>query len=557
MTRLRALAIALFVVIAGAFVLARSQSERESERVAASAAVDPDRDDALAPRASSRVTEIRSAGAKAAKDWFVVRGASIDLVGRVHADGKPAQGISIVVRDELTSEGALPPVRVATDEAGRFVARLPKIHGHYRVVAAAAGLAPAWAIVPGDVSKDDVELALYTCMIHIYGAVSDASGGPVAGASVSLDKVPDHAAASDAAGRFQLCTGPRSAKLRVEAEGYGAWTKSVAPRGALRQDVTLVPAAGLEGRVVSAASGSSIPFALVTVRASGGAVADVQADDAGAFDIARISPGAYTVEARAPGSKSHHPVDVAVFASSKANVTVPLDARVAVRGRVVSKDGPVAGATVNVGYSSTFEWATAVRSNQAGEIAIDDAPVGNLVVNVDDHEVEAPKTLSVPETGVEGVTIQVAAKGEVEIAVTRKGAPVSDAIVHLRGTLSSDTRPTSGSGVARFRGLADGTYRVVAEHDDDFAVAERLEVSRAQPVKTSLELTEGRQVAGRVIDERGDPVDGARVTFTMASSTAEGGASATSGRDGSFRGGPLRGPATYRVRVTRSGFELE
>jgi hypothetical protein len=52
-------------------------------------------------------------------------------------------------------------------------------------------------------------------------------------------------------------------------------------------------------------------------------------------------------------------------------------------------------------------------------------------------------------------------------------------------------------------------------------------------------------------------VDGARVSFSVASSTEDSGASAISGPDGSFRGGPLRGPATYLAKVVRSGFQLD
>lgn len=490
--------------------------------------------------------------------WLAPSAAPIELAGRVFVDGKPARGAEIVVRDELTSEGLLAVVHSTSDDEGRFSVRVPRIVGWYRLVAEKndAGLAPAWAVVPGDARKDDVELRLEACRARVYGVVADASGGAIAGARIALDRAPTHATTSDARGHFDLCMPPRFAKLRVEAQGYGPWTKTLSARGAERQDVTLMPEASVAGVVVSSTSSAPIPLALVSLRANGEAMREAQADEEGRFEMTRIAPGPYTIEARALGKKSHHPVDVAVFASARANVTVPVDERVRVRGRVLANGVAVPRATVNVGFHATFEWASAVRTDDAGAFSIDDAPVGNLFVKVDDYEIEAPRVLAVAERGLDGVVVNVRAKGELAVTVTRDGEPVRDANVQLRGA-GSDSKTTSSTGIATFRGLAAGRYRIVAEHESDFGVVEGVDIAAEQSGKARVELASGRQVVGHVHDERGRPVDGARITLTPTSSTADMGASAISGDDGAFRGGPLRGPATYRVRVTRSGIELE
>ena len=483
---------------------------------------------------------------------------AIELAGRVFLDGKPASGITVTSTDELTSEGLLPPKSVVSDREGRFVlAAVPRIRGWYRVAARGPGAAPAWANVPGDMRKDDIELRLETCKMHVYGIVSDASGGAVAAARVFLEKVPEHAALSDARGRFQLCAGVRTGRLHVEAEGYGPWLRWVTPRGALRQDVTLIPAASVAGSVVLVRGGAAVPHALVSLRLSGESIRDVQADEEGHFEIANVGPGSYAIEARSVGARSQHPVDVAVFASAKANVTVPIDTRARVHGHIVSPAGPVARNAVNLGFNATSEWGTAVRTGDDGAFTIEDAPIGNLLVKVDDHDVEAPKTLRVPEGGLADVTIRVATRGQLLVTVTRQGSPVSDATVFLRGAVASDTKFTNAAGVATFRGLGEPTYRVFTEHENDFAVMERVPVDRDTPAKVSLELTAGRQIAGRVVDEQGRPVDGARVSFALVSSPKDSGASAISGPDGSFRGGPLRGPAVYQVKIARSGFPLD
>ncbi len=497
----------------------------------------------------------RSSGAE---HWYVEPGAFVDLSGRVYLDGKPAPNTAVVLRDVLTTEGAMPPLEITSDARGAFVAHAPRIRGWYRVSATGEGLAPAWAVVPGDASKDDVELRLETCKLQIYGDVRDASGGEVPGARVSLEDAPSHAAVANDHGRFELCVPPRTVRVRVDADGYGPWTKSVTPRGAQRQDVVLMPEASIVGTTVAAGAGAPIPWALVTVRTSGELVRELQADEHGAFTVARIAPGSYTVEARAPGAKSHHPVDVGVFASARATVTVPLDARVRVAGKVVSASGPVTRTSINVGFSATFEWATAVRTNDAGEFVLDDAPVGNLFVKVDPYEVESPRTVRVGDDGLRDLVVRVIAKAEIEVTVRSDGVPVRDATVYLRGAASSDTRTTSALGVAKFRGLEGGDYRVHAEHEDHFVVQEHVQVApNGKALPLVLDLAAARQVLGRVVDDHGDPVDGARVSFTLASSTEDGGASATTGADGTFRGGPLRGPATYRAKVTQSGAELD
>lgn len=542
--------VVLVVLVAAWRFGARSQPERSIADVGDVTST--------AASAASSPSGAASEGGRGDARWFVdEHAATIALAGRVFRDGEPARATEVVLSDELTSEGLLAPRRVTTTDDGRFTfPRLPRIRGAYRLTARGEGLAPAWAIAPGDASKHDLELRLQTCKMHVYGTVSDASGGAVAGAAVFLEKVPEHRTTADARGEFTLCMGPRTGRLRVEAEGYGGWSKWVQPRGAVRQDVTLVPAASLHGNVVAEDGATAVPFALVGLRASGELVREVESDAEGRFAMGRIAAGVYGVEARAPGAKTKAPVEVAVFASGRATVTVPLERRARVRGQVVAAGKPVPRAVVNLGFAGTYEHATAVRTDDAGAFAVDDVPIGNVLVRVDEWEVEAPKTLRVPERGLDGVTLEVSEKGTLDVTVTRAGKPVADATVFLRGAAASDTKLTNAAGVAAFKGVSDGEARVVAEQGIDFAVAEHVQIARNRPKAIDLDLGAGRQIAGRVIDERGAPVDGARIVFTPMGSAEDLGASAVSGPDGTFQGGPLRGPATYRAKVTRSGVAL-
>src|SRR5262249_30657543 len=146
------------------------------------------------------------------------------------------------------------------------------------------------------------------CKTHVYGAVSDPSGGPVRDARVFLEEAPGHAVLTDDRGRFKLCTGETVSNVRVSADGYGLWSKAISATGSLRQDVTLAPASTLTGNVVHARDEGKAPFAVVTLRLDGDTLETRECDDAGHFEFAGLAPGNYAVEARTRSAKSKEPV---------------------------------------------------------------------------------------------------------------------------------------------------------------------------------------------------------------------------------------------------------
>ncbi len=487
--------------------------------------------------------------------WYVDRSEpALEIGGRVWFEGAPAPMVRVVLDDE---HRAFVHREAVSDASGHFrFAGVPRIAGTFRVASTNGDRSPSWATAAGDASKLDVEIRTYACTLHIYGDVSDASGGPVPGALVTVAEVPEVAATSDRAGRFSLCMGPGGGTVRVTASGYGPYAKYLTSQGSVRQDVVLMPEASLEGTAVLASTRAPAPYARVSARQEADGAVEVSADEHGRFVFPSLAPGPYRVEARTANAKSKAPAEVRVFASGRASVVVPLDARATVRGRLMSDEGPVSGAAVNLGFHATYERATAARTDADGSFVLRDVPVGNVLVDVPDWEVRSPRTLQVSEEGRSDVTVQVASRGTLAVTVLRAGAKVPEATVSLRGTSASATRTSNAGGVATFRGLAPGIYRLVAEQGSDFAITESVQVTRA-PSEATLELDRGRTVRGRVVDEEGAPVDGARIAFTRAGTAEDAGATAASGADGAFQGGPLRGPAVYEVRVTRSGFPLE
>jgi len=521
-------------------------------------------------------------------DWAVDPSEPVALAGRVLVDGRGSARASVSLVDELTSDGLTPKRVVTLDPEGRFQLVVPRVRGRYRISASAPGLAPAALSIPGDLPRADLELRLETCKLHIHGTVADASGGVVPGARIFFARVPEHVAVADGSGAFQLCAAERSERLRVEAEGYGPWARNVSARDGLRQDVTLTPKAEITGVVLlstttpaattsppSPAATTSPPspaaptspaktppsiavrHAIVVLRDRGETVRAVQADADGRFRLSPLAPGHYTIEARSLGARSS-PVDVTVFASETRHVRVIVDARVVVQGKVIDDRGvPVARAWVDLGFPATST-RCGNHTRADGTFAMPDCPAGSLEVVVDHHEVVSSRSIHVPPAGASGFVVQVRARPSLEVTVTEHGAPVSDATISLRGASGSETRSSDAAGVATFEGLTEPRYRVMAERTSAFAVAEAVAIpTGAGRARVSLELGRGVTASGHVVDTDGHPVEGARVTFLRTDSPEDGSAWAVTGPDGTFRGGPLRGPATYRAKVTRSGIPLE
>lgn len=509
------------------------------------------------PSAVHPTSPVVEADQNASPRWFVrSKEAAIEFSGTAFVEGAPRAGVGLRLVDEI---GAMPEQRTKSDAAGHFsfVGVVP-IRGSYRIEAVAEeSLTTAWQIVGGDASKSGIELHLAACAYAVYGTVFDASGGAVVGASVFFETAPTRVVRTDAKGAYRLCTALVSARLRVVADGYGAWGKSVSPRGSIREDVTLMPVASLEGKVLLSGTEKPVPFALVKLTAAWEKVNETEADEAGNFRFERISPGAYTLEGRAPFAKSKQPLNVAVFASGATKVSLLLDSRTRVSGRVIAKGNPVRGAFVSLGFWGTHEWSSRAKTKEDGTFAIEDAPIGPTYVAVDTYDVESPKSLRVPTTGLTNVEINVATKEELRATVLRKGTPVKNAVVYVRSTIASDSARTGANGIASVNGLAAGAYRVVAEEGNDFSVKEGVAVTLGETSSVTLELEGGRQIEGTVVDENGASIDGARVSFVLVGSTEDTGASAITGADGAFRGGPLRGPAVYRAKVTRSESILE
>lgn len=158
-------------------------------------------------------------------------------------------------------------------------------------------------------------------------------------------------------------------------------------------------------------------------------------------------------------------------------------------------------------------------------------------------------------------------RGGALVVIVREpdGAPVAGASLTLQLRAAEDGSPgvsmrragsSDAAGRARFDGLEAGSYVLVAREERHVAaILSPLPVGRAE-AETLVVMDRGVAVEGVVVDESGDPVEGARVRVDAVVALAGEGAgglaeikTARTAADGSFRVEGL--PPDYRERFER------
>jgi uncharacterized GH25 family protein len=116
----------------------------------------------------------------------------------------------------------------------------------------------------------------------------------------------------------------------------------------------------------------------------------------------------------------------------------------------------------------------------------------------------------------EPVILRLRPAGTIAVTVVDpKQQPVAGATVELRGTDTQDLT-TDGKGTATFTPVVPGAYDVVADAPG-FARAHTPVRLGEEKAEVTLALARGAKVSGKVVDDQGAPVAGARVVYSGAS----------------------------------------
>ena len=424
-------------------------------------------------------------------------------------------------------------------------ASLDAAPGRYRVIAADAGHAPAEALVDVPVGgRASVELRLGGAAPVVSGVVSDATGGAVGGAVVTLAALPgnlgaDHARAvaaiTDAAGKFATSVVPGRYRVETRHPEYLADNRTieVGPAGA-ELAIQLAPGAVIEGIVIDTTTRARVPGARVrwereTTRRgpfgrgrseSGTAIAGAD----GAFRITGLGAGRIDVDAEADdGRGSVAPAQVEIgIAETVTGVEVVVESVRSIAGRVLRPDGtPAPHAMVHAETEYGFETTVASETGRfrlravqpgsyklraSGEDALESAEVGVTVATAPIPEV----TLKL--AGGAYITGRVVPAGPADV-----GVEMPDDI-DLMGKRDLVRLAIGGP---RVRTEPDGTFRIGPFPPGDVTLRGVAADGRQgmanvvvpAPAPVVITLEERGKIAGRVVDGTGAPVAGVTVSL--------------------------------------------
>lgn len=368
---------------------------------------------------------------------------------------------------------------------------------------------------------------------YIAGRVVFADGRAVAGAEVKAIGT-DATTATSGDGAFLLDVKPGVHRLVAQLEGAaGAMATGVTVARSQTVDgivIRLARAASFSG-TASGDDGSRVAGAQVAARLSAGAfgvrnelwgriVATAAADANGAFTIAPLAPGVYSLEASAPGFMEGSEFRLALEAGQRLEVALKLNRLGAVEGVVKDELGaPIIGSVV-----STWDWRgqrLEARSDSDGHYRIDGVRPERIMVAAGHADalghIDRPVDVSPGSTAHADFTLPVT--GQLAGIVTLpSGARAPSARVEFYSRARADRAgdvTTDADGQYRTK-LLPGVYEVTASREA-LSKTQRGTVRARTASELNLALVaepskpEQRTISGVVLDAAGRPARGAWV----------------------------------------------
>ncbi|MBT8469859.1 MAG: carboxypeptidase-like regulatory domain-containing protein, partial [Deltaproteobacteria bacterium] len=357
---------------------------------------------------------------------------------------------------------------------------------------------------PRIVSSKELDLGSAT----LSGRVYDERGAPLEGATVSLAGSgfwPARSVRSGVAGRFH-------------------WTKIPAGIYELRVSKGPLVAPALDGLILDPGAKRAFGVQLVPGWTVAGQVIDVQTGRPIADAEITVASGVLGLHTRRARSDGRGRFELVGVMGDEQSLYFEADGYVAAGPLRQGSSDPAM--TVRLGRASTIE---------------------GRVVDARGMPVEAALVRAFGEGQLRGAVL-----GTTESLGVTSG-PVPPISAGTSGALAYVSQVETGrNGRFRLTNLRPGAYRIVASHDD-FARAEseRLQL-RAGAARSDIELvvSPGAELAGRVVDERGDGLEGIPVELRDGAEHLP--RMSVTATDGSFSFGGVRG----EVSVTALPYDL-
>ena len=491
--------------------------------------------------------------------------------------GAPIPGASVEIEPgpsrarSLSSIGFMPVVETRPDGSFSFHGLLPG--GVYKLQARRSGYGRAEAapvkMAPTGQASPPARIVLGSGTT-VTGRVVDEAGNPVEGAAVEMIDakfpLPDGSfrADSDVSGAFSIPhLIPGQFRFLARRAGFSATLGSeiMVPDGETRLDageLVLKAGAAIEGRVTDT---RGRPLEGVVIRGyseQGPITAMVVADQDPAPDALTGSDGRFRIEdlerGRLYNLAAHHAAHPramvqGIQAPTDEPVHIELQTARSLSGRVVGPEGePVPDAEVTAAAEVGFGMTTKLgRTGPQGEFRGTGLKPGllDLQVTARGYRDTWWRGVQIPQDrDPEPVTITLERASVLEgRAQDEEGNPVPGARIIVVAQASPGGRPlrfpfedpaTDSGGRFRVDGLAPGEYTLSAWLPGSSRRAEATVRLGSGTTQVELVFKRGTVVAGRVVDEAGDPVPSAEV-YLRPVVKGQRERTANSQADGSFR----------------------
>jgi len=507
------------------------------------------------------------------------------IAGRVaDAAGAPIAGAVVCASTNAGAGGPMPfalgePTCAPAGEDGRYrIADLSP--ARLTIFASAPGHRPTtytspdpararWIDLRQGEERAGVDITLVRGGVEVRGLVKDVSGGPVAGALVTIQGfLGSHQTAavtrSDAEGAFSAWMEEGYCMARATADGYSEGSQhGIVPGPPL--EILLTPGSVLVGRVIEAESGEPIAGAQVTPgmeqRWGPGEVKPVSSDAEGRFRIAGMAPGRYKPAARAAGGYGQARASVVLgIGQTSSEVVIEMHPASSVAGRVevAPGGGPCTSGSVSLIHEGSGMLHAVLGAD--GSARFEGTLPGSyqVMVHCQDHASEPSyPAVEVGEADVEGLVWTVRAglslRGRV---VDREDKPVRAAVhavpVEMSMMRSGAVAQSEDDGSFVLRGLLPGKHGVTAYSNAHVRPEPvQVELVDERTPEVTLVMDSGGSIEGTVTDEDRRPIAGAEI-MVMAQQPGWGGPPSRSLADGTFviKGVP---PGAYRVWAMQGG----
>ncbi len=535
-----------------------------------------------ATRATSTVTQSTAAKGPAGTEAVSAprRGATATVMV---SDDKGAIADAIV--RFAPDEGDVIVVKTAADGSAHADKLAP---GTWRISASAAGHEPA-ALSDTELAAGanaNLALTLIAGGRALTGTVTDATGGPIAGARIDAARLgglvrPGRAVASaltDAGGKYQIAVSEGQLLVAVASADYASQSRYllVGASGAVA-DFSLVPGGVIEGIVRDDKTRLPVVGASVEARrdrgnsimlAEGGGHHAVAGAD-GRFRISGLRPGVYELRAHGESRDSKTATVVGLgVAEQVTDVELSIGAGAVVRGLVVDDQGAPIG-NIEVTAMGRGPGAEA-KAGPTGAFVLEGLPPGSYQLTArGDELVPAGATpIDVGDKDLEGVKVTV--RRGYKLAGHVEPRQLCDIHFDLDDRTLGSSMPIMFSGTATdARGefslgaASPGKVRLTARCASGDQGMASIEVAPGVS-NVVIKVAPGASVAGRVIDGEGQPIVGASVMAAsqgpsehtmIVNGMVTSGAQAVTGGDGSYVVRSL-GPGDYRLSVLDRGRPL-